>query len=327
MSRLHSALSRWRDYLTPAIHTSTFTATGQLTPEEFVATGDYLCYKFPTWSWEAGDPSKRVSYLPDDKQYLVLQHAPCHTRLDDTFSTWNPGDDDDLDEEGGGGESSDGGAAGFADQQRVKTVTESGDVEEDEQDSDDEIPDMDDEEDDEEAIIRDSSKRSGNKGVEAPLRYYNLYLTYSTFYRVPRSYISGLDGATRTPLHPPTVMFEDISPDYREKTVTIESFPCLDAPLQMATVHPCRHAETMKRIFDGMQRRKSRRNNDDSDNAAKALEQEGGTGDDWEQVAAATAEAEEAEEGGLRVDQYLVVFVKFLAGVLPGVELDYTMGI
>jgi ubiquitin-like-conjugating enzyme ATG3 len=169
MSRLHSAFSRWRDYLTPATHTSTFAATGQLTPEEFVATGDYLCYKFPTWSWEAGDPSKRVHYLPDDKQYLVLQHAPCHTRLDDTFSTWNPGDDDDLDEEGGGGESSDTAAAGSAvQQQRVKTVTESGDVEEDEeQDSDDEIPDMDDEEDDEEAIIRDSSKRSGNKGVKA----------------------------------------------------------------------------------------------------------------------------------------------------------------
>lgn len=171
---------------------------------------------------------------------------------------------------------------------------------------------------------------------------------------MPRSFISGFDGATKTPLHPPTVMFEDIAPDYREKTVTIEPFPCLDTPLQMASVHPCKHAETMKRIFDGMARRKARREAEgagikDSAAAAEAggadeAGEAGGAGpdasasasatttttasptepgstEDWEQVAA------EDEDGGLRVDQYLVVFVKFMAGVMPGVEMDYTMGI
>lgn len=152
------------------------------------------------------------------------------------------------------------------------------------------------------------------------MRYYNLYLTYSTYFKVPRSFISGFDGATKTPLHPPTVMFEDIAPDYREKTVTIEPFPCLDAPLQMASVHPCKHAETMKRIFDGMARRKARREAESSSSGGEA-QAEGGGGEDWEQVAA------EDEDGGLRIDQYLVVFVKFMAGVMPGVEMDYTMGI
>jgi ubiquitin-like-conjugating enzyme ATG3 len=321
---LHSAFSRWRDYLTPASHTSTFTTTGELTPEEFVAAGDYLCYKFPTWSWASAGPSKRVAYLPEDKQYLVLKHAPCHTRLDDTFSSWNPGDD-----EGWEGEAS------ASTSEKVQTVGDSGDVE-DSEDSDDEIPDMD-YDDDDEAIIRDKAPRG--KGVKAyplfphpafalrttnernrPLRYYNLYLTYSTYFKVPRSFISGFDGATKTPLHPPTVMFEDIAPDYREKTVTIEPFPCLDAPLQMASVHPCKHAETMKRIFDGMARRKARREAESSSGGGEA-QAEGGGGEDWEQVAA------EDEDGGLRVDQYLVVFVKFMAGVMPGVEMDYTMGI
>ncbi|KAF8540953.1 autophagocytosis associated protein [Trichophaea hybrida] len=301
---LHSAFSRWRDYLTPASHTSTFSTTGELTPEEFVLAGDYLCYKFPTWSWAVADPSKRVAYLPEDKQYLVLKHAPCHTRLDDTFSTWNPGDDE-------GFESSA--------TEKVQTVGDTGDVEESEDsDDDDEIPDMDEtDDDDDEAIIRDTNKAPRGKGVKAPLRYYNLYLTYSTYFKVPRSFISGFDGATKTPLHPPTVMFEDIAPDYREKTVTIEPFPCLDAPLQMASVHPCKHAETMKRIFDGMARRKARREAE----SEQMKEGEGGGGEDWEQVAA------EEEDGGLRVDQYLVVFVKFMAGVMPGVEMDYTMGI
>lgn len=143
-------------------------------------------------------------------------------------------------------------------------------------------------------------------------------------------------------------MFEDIAPDYREKTVTIEPFPCLDTPLQMASVHPCKHAETMKRIFDGMARRKARREAEaagikdlaavaEADEAGEAGPDasttstttaatttaspvEPGSTEDWEQVAA-------EDEDGLRVDQYLVVFVKFMAGVMPGVEMDYTMGI
>lgn len=121
-------------------------------------------------------------------------------------------------------------------------------------------------------------------------------------------------------------MFEDIAPDYREKTVTIEPFPCLDAPLQMASVHPCKHAETMKRIFDGMARRKERKEAAAAATAAGLPAAPSGEevvkeGEEWEQVAA------EDEDGALRVDQYLIVFVKFMAGVMPGVEMDYTMGI
>ena len=335
---LHSTFSRLRDYLTPASHTSTFASTGEITPEEFVQAGDYLVYKFPTWSWAPAHPSKRASYLPDEKQYLVLKHAPCRTRLDDNFSSWNPGDE----------EGWDGGMAAAGDDdddddddakpvERVQSVGDSGDVEDE---SDDEIPDMDDEDDDE-AIIRDPFKKG--KGAKTPLRYYNLYLTYSTYFKVPRLFISGFDGATNTPLHPPTVMFEDISSDYSQKTVTIEPFPCLETPLQMASVHPCRHAETMKRIFDGMASRKARRDAAAAGDAPPSEETvataPGETtpptsaapsaaaiptpkeAEEWEQVAA------EEDDGGLRVDQYLVVFVKFMAGVMPGVEMDYTMGI
>lgn len=152
---LHSAFSRWRDYLTPASHTSTFITTGELTPEEFVAAGDYLCYKFPTWSWAAADASKRVAHLPDDKQYLVLKHAPCRTRLDDTFSSWNPGEEEGWD---------------APVTEKVRAVSDRGDGEQETEseveDSDDEIPDMDDEEDDDEAIIRDSGDK-GRRGVKA----------------------------------------------------------------------------------------------------------------------------------------------------------------
>ncbi|KAL7272685.1 E2-like enzyme [Rhizina undulata] len=311
MNRLTSTISSWREYLTPATHTSTFTATGQLTPEEFVAAGDYLVYKFPTWSWQGAPAGKCVAYLPEDKQYLLLRHAPCHSRLDDEFSTWNPGEDD---------EGEDGWAEGKVRGEKVKSVDDAG-KEEEESDGEAEIPDMEDEEDDDEAIIKEvkGKGKAAAKG-KAPFRTYNLQLTYSTYYRTPRFYLSGHEASL--PLSPPTLMFEDIAPDYREKTVTIEEFPFMENGVQMASVHPCRHAEMMKRIFESMTKRKARQRGEEEKREEKKSEK----GDEWEEVVAGEMECE-AEEDGLRVDQYLVVFLKFMAGVVPGVEMDYTMGI
>ena len=55
---------------------STFQETGKLTPEEFVAAGDYLVQNFPSWSWSSGDAGKTRSHLPADKQYLVTRDVP-----------------------------------------------------------------------------------------------------------------------------------------------------------------------------------------------------------------------------------------------------------
>ena len=54
---------------------------GVLTPEEFVAAGDQLVYRCPTWQWETGDPSHLRPYLPRDKQYLVTRGVPCKSRV------------------------------------------------------------------------------------------------------------------------------------------------------------------------------------------------------------------------------------------------------
>jgi hypothetical protein len=66
-----------RDYLSPVLLHSKFKESGRLTPEEFVAAGDYLVYKFPTWAWEAGEEGRRRDYLPADKQYLVQRNGAC----------------------------------------------------------------------------------------------------------------------------------------------------------------------------------------------------------------------------------------------------------
>ncbi|KAA6411224.1 MAG: autophagy 3 [Lasallia pustulata] len=87
MNVLHSALDSLRDKWAPITHTSTFRSTGQITPADFLLAGDYLVYKFPTWSWSsASSPARRVSYLPAEKQFLVTRGVPCHRRLDDNFA-------------------------------------------------------------------------------------------------------------------------------------------------------------------------------------------------------------------------------------------------
>lgn len=81
MPSLLSNLKSAREYLTPTLKSSAFLTRGVLTPEEFVKAGDELVYKCPTWTWEGGDPTKRKSHLPPDKQFLMTRNVPCAERV------------------------------------------------------------------------------------------------------------------------------------------------------------------------------------------------------------------------------------------------------
>ena len=79
---IHTWIDPLRDRFSPLTHTSTFQQTGQITPEEFQRAGDFLVYKFPSWSWaDAATPDKRVNYFPPGKQYLVTRGVPCKRRI------------------------------------------------------------------------------------------------------------------------------------------------------------------------------------------------------------------------------------------------------
>eukprot|EP00927_Polykrikos_kofoidii_P062057 TRINITY_DN56883_c0_g1_i1.p1 TRINITY_DN56883_c0_g1~~TRINITY_DN56883_c0_g1_i1.p1 ORF type:complete len:337 (+),score=48.09 TRINITY_DN56883_c0_g1_i1:127-1137(+) len=67
--------------ITPQGTESRFVENGTLTPEEFVEAGDQLIFKFPTWQWAQGDPSRGSSYLPKDKQFLITKDVPCRDRV------------------------------------------------------------------------------------------------------------------------------------------------------------------------------------------------------------------------------------------------------
>ncbi len=167
-------------------------------------------------------------------------------------------------------------------------------------------------------------------------RTYTLYIAYTPYYRTPRLYLSGYL-ANSQPL-PPQLMMEDIVGDYKDKTVTLEDFPYFSNNIKMASVHPCKHASVMKTLLDRadaalkIRRDKLKQGKilpgakdagmeglvDDFNNTKlgggdkKAIlegAKAGGNGNDEWEVLQHDADAPD-EEVAIRVDQYLVVFLK-----------------
>ena len=364
-----SRLSSLREYLTPVTHTSTFATTGEITPEEFVHAGDYLVHRFPTWQWSpVADESKRRTFLPDDKQFLVTRHVPSYVRAADyelvdpeietktkaktetkademESSSPEDGDDTDDDDEwaiAGSTDSARRMSAKLADDSNNEGIDEasikevSSDEEEDLQDIDELI-----DEDAEDVDFIDTKQEKEQNLHSTKKRYYDLYISYSTSYRVPKMYLVGFDSDS-VPLTPHQ-MFEDIASDYRHKTVTIEKLP-FTSNTTSVSIHPCKHANVMKVLMRRAAAAAKERSleheaskmikkisklgiNKDNDNTSVS-EDEG-----WEGVEAVDSESQTesttsgggADDTGIRADQYLVVFLKFMSSVTPGIEHDYTM--
>ena len=152
-------------------------------------------------------------------------------------------------------------------------------------------------------------------------------------------------------------MMEDIVGDYKDKTVTLETFPFFDGGLKMASVHPCKHASVMKVLLDradaalrlrllklkkaeatggkGPSQVVSGMEGLIDDTSKLSLEKKahaqgvaaagGAGGDEWEVLDQEEGEGE--DKVAIRVDQYLVVFLKFIASLAPAIEHDFTMGV
>ncbi|VDK89153.1 unnamed protein product [Litomosoides sigmodontis] len=295
-------------YLTPVLRESKFKETGVLNPEEFVIAGDYLIHHCPTWSWGQLEPSKAKPYLPTDKQFLITRNVPCFSRCVDM--EYNPSQekilkDKEWDEEGGFTnveddegwvdthhyilDTSQKPASMFATPQAQSSESKRSQ----ESDDDDDRPpiDMDAfvaegglEEDDPYRFVEENrNDAEGDMDNVLHTRTYDLHITYDKYYQVPRLWLCGYDENNK----PLTVdkMSADFSQDHVNKTITMESHPYFRTA--MASIHPCRHAEVMKRLIEQL--------------------------------------AESGKE--LNIDQYLIIFLKFVQAVIPTIEYDYTRSI
>jgi len=307
MSKLiRSHISSLREYLTPINHNSNFSKTGEISPEEFVLAGDYLVHKFPTWEWGTSPKSLQKPFLPPDKQFLVTRKVPSYQRANSYL-----GGDVDGDESGG-----------FEDEEEVEgddgdgwvksrkiTSTAATQAPEQEQVNDlDDLIDNDAEDDDGEFNDLEVINNTNDQ-----LRKYDLYISYSTSYRVPKVYLVGFN-SNGIPLLPKQ-MFDDINSDYKDKTATIETLP-LSYDTTSISIHPCRHSSVMKVLMKHSQNKKL--SGVEQDMNKLSLEDKDGQKKQKQ-------EQDEPEDTGIRVDQYLIIFLKFIASVTPGIEYDYTM--
>lgn len=432
MNTLQTHFWAVRDYLSPVLRESKFKEHGRITPEEFVAAGDFLSYKFPTWQWCAGSASKARDYLPNDKQFLISCGVPSLRRVsqiekgvgvgvkddDEKLMSFDEGDADPAEDDQWV-------ATHFDDQQtgshsRATDMIDIPDIGEDqaapehqltEGQEDDlaarvagvsiapsgstiepsssgndigdipdmpDIPDMDDETDDLAGGVEEeddpataapptlpsaasTSTSAADNSKLISVRKYDCIITYDKYYQTPRMWLVGYD-EHGVPLKPAQI-FEDVSSDYAQKTVTIEPFPHGHAGpdssatssasavgVATASIHPCKHASVMKKVIERMNAsvieeqkkaaaasggaaggEKKKKKGWSVSSAVKRVTGAGEakTAEGKDAAGAANDAAGEGEEDveGLRVDQYMIIFLKFMASIVPAIEIDATQAL
>ncbi|KAL0490689.1 autophagy-related protein ATG3 [Acrasis kona] len=276
----YAAFKVWKgvsEYFTSVPKESHFNEKGVLTPDEFVTAGDLIVSKCATWSWSAGEPSKKKDYLPDDKQFLITKNVPCLRRVEALQE--DAKDEEEVEDE-------------WVTTHTSRKKEKEEDVQEIEtdfakktsidDDDDDDIPDINDDLDDDDVEEEDvAALPSKEQDNILKTRTYDLSITYDLYYQTPRVWLFGYD-ESGTPLDTEKIL-QDIHADYSNKTVTIEQHPHLNA--LNASIHPCRHADVMKKMVERL-------------------------ADDGKYI---------------RVDLYLYLFLKFIASVIPTIDYDFTI--
>lgn len=265
-----------------------FEKCGTITPNQFILSGDFLTDRCKTWTWESGEKNKQLSYLPSNKQFLMSRRCPCTNKINSI--------------------------------EYLKYIIESNiNINGDEwsipnlNNTSDNIPDLEDTildldninihsenknniqyclnkeniyendmSDDDFCIIEEDDKVVNDSNI-LKTRTYDIYITYDQYHQCPRVYLQGY--SERDIILTAQQMYEDISVDHLYKTVSLEMHPHL--PIYTLYIHPCRHAELMKKFITIL------RNSNNK----------------------------------IKVEHYLFLFLKFVSSIIPGVNYDFTYNI
>jgi ubiquitin-like-conjugating enzyme ATG3 len=258
---LHEIKKKSEDIISsikPTLKKSKFYEEGKLTPEEFVEAGDFLTSKCPTWKWCAAKEDRYNKALPKEKQYLKTT-VPSYKRASDylknnaTTEKVVEGDWVDADLENKAGKDAKKPAAIDLDagEEKKKDIIVAGGDDDDDDDfkiEGEENAQPKKENDDFEIVDEEEKEKSPEVDV-VKTRTYDVTVTYDFYYCVPRMWLMGYN-EKGLPLSDDE-MKEDVMPEYRNKTCTIEPQTCTG--IKNISVHPCRHSLLLKKMIQDFQ--------------------------------------------------------------------------
>ena len=241
--------------LTSTLKESKFYEEGVLTPEEYIQAGDFLISKCPSWQWCASEEKLYDKRLPKNKQYLktnVPSYKRCSEYLKNNATTEKivEGDWVDADLENKPAKDSKKPTALNLDIEEKKKEIVAKNVDNDDDDFVIEGIDNAPKKEDDFEIVDDENKEKPETQVDVvKTRTYDVTVTYDFYYKVPRMWLMGYN-EKGLPLTDEE-MKEDVMPEYRNKTVTIEPQTCTG--LRNISVHPCRHSLLLKKMIQDFQ--------------------------------------------------------------------------
>lgn len=250
-------------YLKPVSNVSSFFEKGILTPQEFVDAGDYLVHKFKTWKWQKAHDKRSVTYLPHEKQFLLMRNVPCRQRvrelnhlISDSKIVENEWVYPDYKE--------DNTEIDLTQSTKNKSCSSNQFPKEDNtyEENDCDINNDDDEVIDfynydiDETIFKENDPAAANhcktstqseeleREETMRIRTYDISITYDKYYQTPRIWLFGYN-EHGVPLKPEDV-FEDTVVDYNNHTVTPDIHPCTG--IMSVSIHPCKQADVMQKV-------------------------------------------------------------------------------
>ena len=230
-----------------------FCENGNLNPDEFIKAGDYLISKCPFWKWCSVKESFYNKKLPKNKQYLKAT-VPCYKRaieyikymlnktiekvIDNDWVNINVNKDNQN-----------------SLSINLKNEDDKPRIDLDLDDNDDDDFKIEDEDSDDFIIEGDDNSKvdciiEDEEDIKKSNRIYDITITYDLYYFVPRLCFMGYN-EKGIPLTDEE-MKEDIMPEHRNKTITIDPHP--STGLRNLSIHPCRHSLIFKKLINDFQR-------------------------------------------------------------------------
>ena len=238
----------------PDLKDSNFLETGMLTKDEFKLSCNKLIKMDSTWSWMKEGECLMKKRILCNKIQLEQDH-----NVDEDINVYNLKDTPETIE---------------ATQTNVEISHEP------EQNSDTESDDFLAEFETQDLVENDAATIKIDYDNLDKSHYYNVSITYDQYYRTPRIWFEGIDSGGN--MLSQQEIYSDFMVEYIKVSLTLELHPIMD--MNYISVHPCKHAYAMQKMF--------------------------------------AFELEKKDESEVKIEDYLVHFLKFASCVIPQLEFD-----